>query len=74
MWFCYIFLIALDDGNGEEAHHIHVSIIVDHVAEVRTPNQQQCFSTIIQIKKVNCCGYENSRKLFDCCKNASVYF
>lgn len=31
-----LFLIpALDDGDGEEAHHIHVSIIVDHVAEVR---------------------------------------
>ncbi|XP_032223194.1 protein transport protein sec31 isoform X2 [Nematostella vectensis] len=25
---------ALDDGQGEEAHNIHVSIMVDHVAEV----------------------------------------
>ena len=25
---------ALDDGNVEEAHHIHVSLMVDFVAEV----------------------------------------
>lgn len=26
--------LALDDGNVEEAHHIHVSLMVDFVAEV----------------------------------------
>ena len=33
--FLSFLFLALDDGDGEQAHHIHVSIIVDHVAEVR---------------------------------------
>jgi len=29
-----IFHLALDDGNVDEAHHIHISLMVDFVAEV----------------------------------------
>jgi len=29
-----IFRLALDDGNVDEAHHIHISLMVDFVAEV----------------------------------------
>ena len=36
--FCHIqflsFCLALDDGNVDEAHHIHISLMVDFVAEV----------------------------------------
>jgi len=28
------FSLALDDGNVDEAHHIHISLMVDFVAEV----------------------------------------
>ena len=28
------FCLALDDGNVDEAHHIHISLMVDFVAEV----------------------------------------
>ena len=31
---CIFLFSALDDGNVEEAHHIHVSLMVDFVAEV----------------------------------------
>ena len=30
----YLFCLALDDGDVDEAHHIHISLMVDFVAEV----------------------------------------
>ena len=49
LWYYSVSCSALDDGDVDEAHHIHISLMVDFVAEVGIfyKYQQDCTTGIL---------------------------